>query len=419
MRLISSKKAYDTIIESLERKNSEIQSMLDQTQHHSQLSQQQYEKKQRKLEAEIEILQRDLELAATKIHELEETNFQKQARWKRLDEIRGFEQQQKTEDLELLQELTTKMQELCIENKQLQRSKKQVEEKLIVSLNDLEKLRKNFEQFELTQQGYAQLQEAFLRQTSHIKELNDSLEDHRQILSRLSEKGLYHAVMHHQRKEAFSDYDAEDTSTIAKQSLLGELENAFLQKKASSFTNSSLRKTKSHSDSSSSSSIGSRIYNLASMTERNLTSFYNAPGDYAFDTLLSSCGIEDRHLFQQAESFFLQHPYDEQEQNQQDTQSLFSPVVDEEEQNLYARFHLYPSTTTTTLPTLSHQLLSKSEEQQQPKGLANRILFQIRYLFRSLFRWCRFAIILVTAVLINLWKGPDLLLIGQEKAQLL
>ncbi|KAI9247809.1 hypothetical protein EDC94DRAFT_528691 [Helicostylum pulchrum] len=359
MRILSSKKAYDTIIESLEQKNAEIKSMLDQTQHHSDLTEQQYEKKQRKLESEIEILKDHLDIAANKIHELEESNQQKRQQRKNLDEIREFEQQQKTDDLFLMKELTVKMQELFTENKQLQSSKKSVEEKLITSLHDLEKLRSNFEHFELTHQGYSTLQESFERQTTHIKELNDSLEDHRQILSRLRDKGLLHS-----NTTSLHDFDDKPTvSSSSMQSLMGELENAF---------------------------CFSKIYDLATMTERNLTSFYSAPADYALEKLLNKMGVDDRSLFDDAE-----HLLDSC------AGELFEP---EGNGSIYAEHNLYPCTT-----TISTHLL-KNDSTVPPKGLTNRILFQIRYLFRSIFKWCRFAIILGTAVLINLWKGPDLIL---------
>lgn len=383
MRILSSKKAYDTIIESLEQKNAEIRSMLDQTQQHGHLSEQQYEKKQRKLESEIEVLKDHLDIAANKIHELEESNQQKRQQRKNLDEIREFEQQQKTDDLFLMKELTVKMQELFTENKQLQSSKKSVEEKLITSLHDLEKLRCNFEHFELTHQGYSTLQESFERQTTHIKELNDSLEDHRQILSRLRDKGLLHS-----NTTSVHDFDDKPTvSTSSMQSLMGELENAFWS------TSHRSKLQKSNSDTSLSSF--SKIYDLASLTERNLTSFYSAPADYALEKLLNKMGVDDRSVFDDAE-----HLLD----------SSFCGELFEPEGNgsVYAEKNLYPSAS-----VISSQLLRMDDTSAttvQPKGLTNRILFQIRYLFRSIFKWCRFAIILGTAVLINLWKGPDLIL---------
>lgn len=389
MRLISSKKAYDSIIESLERKNAEIQQLLDQQNHNSTLTEQQYEKKQRKLESEIEILKGNLDSAANKISELEELNQHKHQQWKRMDEIRDFEQKQKTDDLELMEELTHKMQELFMENKQLQHSKKAVEEKLILSLNDLEKLRKNFEEFELTHQGYQQLQESFQRQTQHVEELNHSLEEHRHILSRLKEKGLLShtpSVCHN---------NPSTTTTCSQQSLMGELENAFSY--STSTNNNYNKRARSHSDSNI--STLSKIYDLATLTERNITSFYKAPGDYAFDTILSSIGIDNRSVLNEAELLLSRTPYDDSDSD------LFEP----HDKALYAQVDLYPN------PISSHLLRLESQPCQisspaPPKGLANRIIFHIRYLFRSIFRWCRFAIILVTAVLINLWKGPDLIL---------
>ncbi|KAG2204052.1 hypothetical protein INT47_007046 [Mucor saturninus] len=384
-KIRSSRKAYDAIIESLEQKNAEIQSMLDQTQQHSQLTQQQYELKQRKLESEITKLTADLDIAASKIHELEELSVQKRQIRKHMDEMRDFELQQKSDDLVLMEELTTKMQELFTENKQLQASKKSVEEKLIVSLHDLEKLRCNFEHFELTQQGYSTLQEAFERQTTHIQELNDSLEDHRQILSRLRDKGLLHS----NTASLYNDDGDDSRPTMtgsSMQSLMGELENAFSSRK---HTNGL---TKSSSDSNL--STFTKIYDLASMTEHKLTSFYKRPGDCILETLLSTVGVNDRRIMEEAENL-LESASDE----------LFAPEQDGND--MYAELNLYPN----ILPTISSQLLKLDDDDCiQPKGLSNRILFQIRYLFRSIFRWCRFAIILVTAVLINLWKGPDLIL---------
>jgi hypothetical protein len=385
MRLISSKKAYDKIIESLERKNAEIQSLLDHTQQHAELTDQAHLQKQRKLEAEIEVLRANLDMAAQKIQELEESRQLQQERVRQLDEKRDYEQRQ-TEDLELLEELTVKMEEMFIENKHLQASKRAVEEKLIVSLQDLERLRNDFEHFELTNQGYAELQEAFELQTTHIRELNDSLEDHRLILSRLRDRGLWSP--HHSTTPSESGPQSIFSACVSKQSLLGELEHAW---------SNSNKLSKSHSEtnlSTSNSALSAKLFDLASMTERNLTSFYHAPADYAFDTLLSTVGIEDRSLFEEAEQF-LTKAYDDED--------LFEP---EGNGTIYAERDLYPKPKSILQ---QNQMVMAPDEPDQ-KGLVNRIVFHIRYLFRSIFRWCRFAIILATAIFINLWRGPDLLL---------
>ncbi|CAO0797527.1 unnamed protein product [Mucor circinelloides] len=383
MRLISSKKAYDAIIESLERKNQDLEHLLEHTQQHFELTNQTNLQKQRKLEAEIEILKNNLDLAAQKVQDLEESRQFQQERVRQLDERRDYEQQQ-NEDLELLEELTIKMEELFIENKHLQLSKKAVEEKLITSLRDLDSLRHDFENFELTNQCYEQLQEAFERQTVHIRELNDSLEDHRLVLSRLRDKGLWSPQQ--SNTPSISGHHSVFSTCVSKQSLMGELENAW--------SKNCLTKSKSDSNLST---LSSKLFDLASMTERNLTSFYTAPADYALGTILSTMGVDDRSMLDEAEHFLAA--------SATSTDDLFGP---EGNISLYKEVDLYPNY--RSLPSLATTSAKLQSEDQPKKGLINHILFQIRYVFRSIFRWCRFAIILTTAIFINLWKGPDLLL---------
>ncbi|KAI8979997.1 hypothetical protein BDB01DRAFT_798414 [Pilobolus umbonatus] len=366
MRLISSKKAHDEIIQSLERKNAELQQMLDNTVKQNELSLQTHDKKQRKLEAEIDILRQSLDTAAQKVQELEESCNVQQERAKRLDEKREFEQRE-TDDLALMEELAEKMEEMFNENKHLEQSKKTLEDKLVASLKDLELLRKDFENFELTNQGYANLQEAFTRQTTHIRELNDSLEDHRNVLSGLRDKGLYTSAT-----PSLSGH--QSISSISKKSLMGELENAW--------NKNFLTRSKSPSFPTISSKLSDGM--------NNFTSFYNAPADYALDTILSGVGIEDRTILDQAEKMLISRVYEDED--------LYDP-----KQPMFAEHNIYPPCERV----LFHSKMGKSEIK---KGLVHRILFHIRYLFRSLLRWCRFAIILVTAILINLWKGPNLIM---------
>jgi hypothetical protein len=385
MRLISSKKAYDTIIESLERKNQDLEHMLEHAQQHSELTNQNNLQKQRKLETEIEILRNSLDIAAQKVQDLEESRNFKQERARQLDKKKDYEKRQ-TEDLELLEELTIKMEELFAENKHLQLSKKAVEEKLIISLRDLDSLRSDFENFELTNQCYEQLQEAFERQTTHIRELNDSLEDHRLVLSRLRDKGLWSPQR--SNTPSVSGHHSIFSTSVSKQSLMGELENAW--------SKNCLTKSKSDSNLST---LSSKLFDLANMTERNITSFYTAPADYALGTILSTMGIDDHSMLDQAEQFL---------SSSSCTDELFEPegnITVYKELDLYPNYRSLPTmaiTTTTTKTKLQY-------ENQPKKGLINHIMFQIRYLFRSIFRWCRFAIILTTAIFINLWKGPELL----------
>ncbi|KAI9270819.1 hypothetical protein BY458DRAFT_509832 [Sporodiniella umbellata] len=343
MRLVSNKRAFDKMIESLQYKNEEIQHMLDRTHQHSTASQQTHARNKRKLETEIEILQKSLDSAASKIQELEEERLRSQLRANRQYEMK-VEQQHK-EDILLLEELSGKMEDLHRENGYLVRSKRALEEKLALTLRDLDRLRKEFEGFELTQQGYQTLQEAFERQTAHVRELNERLEEHQTILSRHAEPIL--SPVNDNLRDELSLAKAEPKHTCAK------------------------------------------LYDLASLTEKHLALFCSAPADYALDTLLSTVGIGNRANLQEAEKLLLAT----------DEPELFGP----DQSQYYAERDLYPSQQALVPPTSSDSIES------MPKGLIQRILLHIRHLFRSIFRWCRFALILVTAVLINLWKGPDLI----------
>lgn len=363
MRLVSAKRAYQGIIETLERKNAELQASLEQTQQQAQLDSQTYAQQQRKLETEIEILRGNLEIAAQKVQELEECNRMQQERVRQLDNKRSYKEH-RNEDIFLMEELTVKMEELFMENKHLYMSKKSVEEKLLRSLSDLENLRQEFESLELTQQRYDSLLAAFEVQKVHVRELNDSLEDHRLILSRWRDKGVWSPQL---TTPATSESSHTSQSiTISKHNLFGELEKAWNE-------NSGL--TKSQSDS-----------NLFSKNDDVLVnSFYNAPPDDASTTNHRSA------LFDEAE-YLLKLS---KKHISIDQYNLFEP---EGNVSVYAELDLYPPIS-----------LPQKVIEMPKKGLLNLLQFQIRYMFRSLLRWCRFTIVLTTAVLINLWKGPDLL----------
>ncbi|KAI7900026.1 uncharacterized protein BX663DRAFT_440091 [Cokeromyces recurvatus] len=396
MRFISSnKRTYDHVIESLERKNAEIEAVLEQTQKQAESTNQTHLQRQRKLESEIEILKDNLDMAAAQVQELEEERHVQQTRRKQLDDRKRLEKQ-RIEDEELLEQLTNQLQDLYVDNKHLQASKKLVEEKLIHSLHDLDMLRKDFENFNLTQESYLALQEAFEKQRIHIQELNDSLEEHRLVLSRLRDKAL---LSHYSDDTVPSLSTNGDPSVFSagtlKQNLMGELEDAWAKNQEN------LKSNYNHHHHHASLFSTNRLCDLAHLTERNVTSFCNAPADYALEKFLSSIGIDNRSILDEAERFFKSSSSSSSNYNVDD---LFEPQnddVDFAENNLYPTYFSTAATTTTTT--------TDTEKEQPKKGLLNLILFQIRYLIRSLLRWCRYAIILATALFINLWKGPDLI----------
>lgn len=326
IHLLSSKKTYDTIIESLERKNEEIQSMLEESKEAFEQSELNHERNQRKLETEIEILQYSLEVASQKVHELEENCLIRQKRADRKHEIKLKEQRK--QDLILLEEVWIKMEALDKENKLLQKSKRTVQEKLAVTLKDLNNLRTEFERLKMRQQDYRILQEAFEKQTDHVRELKDRLEEHRDVLSTFHDQQL-------------------TVSYASSHSLMYELDFSI----------------KTHSTES---------YSHLPLSERHLASFHSA--DDAFNPVLPDVRVR---------------------LHKEHIEDLFPKNTNHRE------FNLYPSYSPPTQPQKSSS---------KPTSFLGQLFSHLRRLSLSFTRYCRFILILVTAVLINLWKGPDLLL---------
>lgn len=379
MHLLPSKDTYKLMIETLERLNEETQYTLEQTQQEADITNQANLQKQRKLEQEIKVLKDHLEIAAQKVEELEEQNRLQQERTKQLENKQHLERR-KFEDLRLLEELTVQMESLFTENQQLHSSKKSVEEKLLRTMQDLETIRRDFESFELTQQNYEALKAAFDRQKLHIRELNDSLEEHRMILSQLRDKGVWSSGS--SATPSLSGHQSLFSTCLSKQSLMGELENAWCKK---------YLPKEQDPPSSNSSSISSKLQDFASKTERSFSSFCNAPADYAIETMLSAVG--HRSILEETTELLKSVTA-----GSSVLSNLFEP---EGNGSVYAECNIYPKVT-------EHRI---AMEKPPKKGLLQLLQMQLKYLFNSLFQWCRFAIVLTAAVLINLWKGPRLLLL--------
>ncbi|KAF7723364.1 hypothetical protein EC973_002063 [Apophysomyces ossiformis] len=417
MRLISNQKAREAIIESLERKNSETQKLLDNAIQANEVMAHTNDRKTRKLEHEISLLRGNLDIAAEKIQELEEARQQLQERCRRSDE-REVEQQQ-TEDKAMLRDLTERLTLLKSENETLMTTKRTVEERLASALRDLSALRKQFEQFEFTRKGYDSLQEAYERQFLHISELNASLEEHRHVLSRLRDRGLWSPT------PSSSDYHGDARSTVssstlqgqrllstAKPSLLGELQHAWNKGLHVPMQPPMMRESRSEISSTSSrrgqsrlrpSTSFAKLRDLASMTEQNLTSFYNAPSEYAMETILATAGITDRSVLQKV-ARLLEEDEDDSLYDEDEDVDLFGP---DRTSSVYGSHDLYPC-----IPNiLSKCSGSPSSSAEQPsQGVIGQIIQSLRSLFRAVFRWCRFAVILAAAVMINLGQGPDAML---------
>ncbi|KAI7860822.1 hypothetical protein BDC45DRAFT_542899 [Circinella umbellata] len=434
MRFIPSHRTREAMIEVLERKNIELSKRLESAIAEKEDSQRNNTKKSRKLEQEIENLKSNLEIASTKIQELEEMN-QRQHRLERSKSLQQILRQAAKNNGELLpeeqqqemEELLCKIDQLEIENQTVSDSKQNLENKLADTLRDLRRLKEQFEQFQFTQSDYETLQVAYERQFRHIAELNESVEEHRGVLQKLKERGVN---IHSARSTpAPSVCGSVKSQTQFRNTLLGELETEWLKRNNSTTTNNS---TPLSSLSSSSLSPPppqkqetkpalnnfSSLNNVSQFTEKALATFYNAPtADSALESVLSKASGIDKELLDEALSFIGRiedehdndkcldlHEYDIQDDDDySDDEDMDVSTMDlfgSQQQDQYPTMDLYP--------TLSQEdSFQVARVTQRPKTFLGRLRRLVRHFFRAVWRWCRFAMILTTAVLISVWRGPE------------
>ncbi|KAI7848583.1 hypothetical protein BDC45DRAFT_449965 [Circinella umbellata] len=385
MRLISSQNAREALIEALERKNTEMQHMLDSALNESAATGQANEKQARKLQNEIDLLKSNLECAVYKIQELEESRNARQeraaARLNQNNNNDGPNQgtpylcNEGDDDRWIAEELAEKMAQMQSENESLAYAKNTIEDKLQKSLSDLDNLRQQFHHFQFTQQGYDNLQEAYQRQFKHIEELTTSLEDHRTILSRLRDRGI-----------GWSPKPSPSPSECGSSSFMVVASSAVRNWHIGS------------SDSESCLSL-TKLRDVASLTEHNLAPFYRAPAEYALETLITSTGFKENSIVQEA-ARYIKSSANNGSSNSTNIMDfdMFSPGGSG---SVYDSYNLYPR--------LSSELLFTTEtlHDEMPSGISDSARWILRGLFRGLCQWCRFSLVLVAAILINLWQGPD------------
>lgn len=445
MYLISQQRAREALIEELEIKNAEMQKMLDNALHKSTEIRHNNEKTTRKLQDEIDILRSNLDSAAQKIQQLEELRLTEKYKGQRCNDNTdalscNMQDQLGTEDL------SAKMIEMQTKNEQLTTAKQFVEDKLQRALMDLQNLSQQLAQFQYDQQEYISLKEAYQRQFKHIEELTINLEDHRNTLSYLRDCGIgwsprhspatsehgrcYITERHGPSTDSTSNNPPAFNSnlrmdlcmTTPKQSLLYELENEWikrLQKPALSEslpdydTNISNTDTESHSsyenDNKSNASHTKSIAPLkqiACLTERNLATLYNASAEHAPE-ILSCAAFKER---------IIQHisPAISMTQTDIEVPSIRRDSI------MHSTHDLYPHVPPDFLVSFDcrhsnhgikcNRHIGSSLQDQHPCTVFGLICWVLQCSFLTLWRWCRFSLVLFTAVIINLWQGPDAIL---------
>ncbi|KAI7874381.1 hypothetical protein K492DRAFT_137935 [Lichtheimia hyalospora FSU 10163] len=381
MYLISHQRAREALIEELEIKNAEMKKMLDNALYKSTENSHNNEKTTRKLQNEIEILRSNLDIAAQKIQQLEELRYAQKYNECSNESVDVL--LSNMQDREETEELNAKIVEMQTKNEQLTTAKHVVEHKLQNTLMDLQDLRQQLAQFQYNQQEYISLKEAYQRQFKHIEELTISLEDHRNTLSHLRECGIGWSP------PIPNSLQMDLSMTTPKQSLLYELENEWLKRLQKPALSESLHD------------------HTACLTEHNLASLYNASSEYALENILPCASFKER---------FIQHMTGVTSTTQKDIE--VSSI--REDNSTFSTYNLYPRVPPDFLISFdcrcsNHGVkhtknLDPSPSGQYPCTLIGLIYWVIQCAFGVIWRWCRFTLVLFTAIVINLWHGPDAVL---------
>ncbi|KAL0085276.1 hypothetical protein J3Q64DRAFT_1809822 [Phycomyces blakesleeanus] len=372
---IPSRSTREAMIEVLEKKNVELSRRLDAATSEHERHGRNESKKQRRLEAEIKLLRSNLEIASNKIQELEDMNARQQHQQQQRQQRQQVVKEEQEDSMEeVVEEMLIKLDVLQDEHEEITQAKAQVEAKLTSTLKDLRKLKEQFETFQFTQKDYSVLCEAYDRQFDHIEELNKSLEDHKQVLQSLKERGINPSA---HSTPAPSVYGRSEYSL--RHTLLGELENEWLKGKQDLSTGPSDHPA----------SMTRSLRDLTHFTEQSLGAFYSVPAESTLRSILSRASGIDKHLLDEALSLIHELELD-------DDMSTDDLVV------------YHPQSVNSLYPDLA--LMSSFQVDtfgQDSKTMMGRFRRLIRTLFHSVWRWCRFATVLTTAVLISVWNGPD------------
>ncbi|KAI9010486.1 hypothetical protein CLU79DRAFT_722801 [Phycomyces nitens] len=393
---VPSHSTREAMIEVLEKKNVELNQELDVLLNEQTKLERTNIKRTRQLESEVALLRSNLEIASSKVLELEEMN----ERQKRIEKTRYPSESEMAAQDDHVEQLLTKVDDLQFENAIVIQSKQEIEKKLSETLKDLRALKDQYESYQSTEKEHQSLQEAYRRQFQHISELNATVEDHRHVLQRLQDKGIQ--INTAKSTPAPSCYGG-DTPAF-RNTLLGELESEWLK---SNHAPPALSRSASTPTPRCHDSFNDDLADYSprptfstksqpAMSYGNLSSFCQPDPGFLLETALSKVSGIDPYLLDQALEFVNRI---EEEHDAEKQAALYEPC---DTDSTCSTFRGYPS------PSLSYPLIpreSTSLVPHKPKG--GRVSRLLGAIFRSLWRWCRFAIILTTAILISLWGGPD------------
>ena len=354
-------------------------------------------KEAQQLQAEITHLRESLEMATTKIRELQEMN--QNARQKRHDPTLSSEPSTEEQHQQEMSELLADIERLQVEKDAVAQSKAEVESKLTSTLTDLRRLKEQFEQLQFTQASHDELQGAYERQFRHVAELRESVQEHQAILQRLRDRGIN---IHATPSPSICDDSELDSPMQRCETLFGELESAWANR-------GQVRPRSSVSCVTSMSTSTRSISDYYASFHKQETSAVPSNDDDSFslESILARVSGVDQHQLDEALCFVNRIEEElkiyRENENMEDMSSSLNSL------DMYPRSSLYPEVSTSTSLDSSADV-----DASQPKTILGRLRYLQRQCLQAVWRWCRFSIVLTVAVLINLWHGPESMLLEPQ-----
>ncbi|KAI8068619.1 hypothetical protein BC940DRAFT_366816 [Gongronella butleri] len=454
MRFIPSLQAQQIMMEVLEQKNKELQLQLDQLENEKQNLSKSSIERTKELEHGIHVLKSDLDMATAKIHELEAmqttnqadaTQMRRGSRRRRAEHASNSDTSDSDGSMDELQQDLNRLQG---EKQQAIEAKRELESKLKLAMTDLRQLKQQFQQFEFSQDTYKSMQQTYERQMMHIHELNTTLEEHRALFQKLRDRGInVHGLSSPTPSVIMTPSVHEGRGASRggpRQSLLDEMERLQMRHAQENKQNNESDAELDASDASDASwflkgflssegqdidmleqamakSVGvhqgyiDQALNMIQQLEKDMNAAAAGGTDEAPSTLILN-PLSDRSASLSAVGAMPHHPYSAYDgENDDDWPSTFEDDPTEDPFHLpmvihdpYSNTKLYP---VSPIRTAQHNAITVHDPKNTRPGLVRQWMEKALH---RIWRWCRFAIILSTAVMISIWSGPDSMLLTEN-----
>lgn len=408
----------EALVEMLEKKNQDLSCQLETVLSKQEKLDRSHTRKARQLESQVELLQTSLDHATTKIHEMETTKRKTLTK----DGITGNQQHDEATNNAILTvnsntdtaaaagnggcagncaDAKLKMDQLKIENDHVNQAKAQIEKNLLDTLHDLRILKQQFEDFQLTKHDHEQLQKAFDAQHLHIGQLKQSLEEHRHVLTRLRERGVYLSAEEDEGEDEALGATETSQDTVIRNNLLTELENAW-SKHQTPPTSLYSQEEGEDDDCSTTSSI---------LFQPFQTIYNQLPNvDTALESILVKAGVVEKDALDDALSLIgrLENEYDHEKFLLEKRHLCYKDdyqCLDSLRDETISNSGSSGSAFAYSLPVQTVAMGAK----QSSTGLTGFVENMVRSMIYMAWRWVRFTLIMTIAIFMSLKEGPSVL----------